>query len=117
MAASRETPFSPPSDTPIDPSIPQLAVALYVSSLGSHTRSLEPMNGSTSGHDDRSARRRLAAVAQHESDAPALESIVVRYEGRPDRCTIAPRECSEADQLTTWISANVRAFVDLADVR
>ncbi|MFC6768595.1 DUF7511 domain-containing protein [Natrinema soli] len=71
----------------------------------------------TSGYDDRSARRRLAAVAQHESDAPALESIVVRYEDRPDRCTIAPRECSEEDQLTTWISANVRTFVDLADMQ
>lgn len=75
------------------------------------------MNGFTSGHDDRSARRRLATASHYESDTPALESIVVRYEDRPDRCTIAPRECSETDQLTTWISANVRAFVDLADVR
>lgn len=75
------------------------------------------MNGSTSGYDDRSAEERLAAAAQHQPGVSSLESIVVRYEDRPDRCTIAPRECSEADQLTTWLSADVRAFVDLADAR
>lgn len=75
------------------------------------------MTGFTSGYDDRSSRQRLATAAQYETDAPTLESIVVPYEDRPDRCTIAPHECSEADQLTTWLSADVGVFVDLADMR
>ncbi|QLK26870.1 hypothetical protein HYG81_04465 [Natrinema zhouii] len=75
------------------------------------------MTGFTSGYDDPSSRQRLATAAQYETDAPALESIVVRYEDRPDRCTIAPRECSEIDQLTTWLSADVGAFVELADMQ
>ncbi len=75
------------------------------------------MNGSTGGYGDRSTRQRLSTATQYATDAIALESIVVRYDGRPDRCTITPHECSEADQLTTWLSADVQAFVDLVDVR
>ncbi|SEV82063.1 DUF7511 domain-containing protein [Natrinema salifodinae] len=75
------------------------------------------MTGSTSDYDDRAARRRLAAAAQRETESLDLEAIVVRYEDRADRCTITPRECSEAEQLTTWLSADAAAFVDLADAR
>lgn len=75
------------------------------------------MTGSTSGYDDRSTRQRLATAARYGRDTHSLESIVVRYDDRPDRCTIAPLECSEADRVTTWLSADVRAFVDLADMR
>jgi hypothetical protein len=75
------------------------------------------MSGSTSDYDDRSTRRRLASATQYSSDAADLESIVVRYEDRPDRCTITPRECPDAERLTTWLSADVGAVVDLAEVR
>lgn len=75
------------------------------------------MSGSTSDYDDRSTRQRLASATQYSSDAADLESIVVRYEDRPDRCTITPRECADAERLTTWLSADVGAVVDLADVR
>lgn len=75
------------------------------------------MNGSTGGYDDRSTRQRLATATQYAIDSHALESILVRYEDRPDRCTITPRECSEEAQLTTWLSADAGAFVDLDDAR
>ncbi|WP_254531016.1 DUF7511 domain-containing protein [Natrinema gelatinilyticum] len=75
------------------------------------------MNGSTGGYDDRSTRQRLAAATQYSSDEIDLESVVVRYENRPDRCTIVPRECPETDRVTTWLTADVRTFVDLEDVR
>ncbi|UHQ96055.1 DUF7511 domain-containing protein [Natrinema halophilum] len=75
------------------------------------------MNGSTGGYDDQSTRQRLAAATQYSSDKTDLESVVVRYEDRPNRCTIVPRECPEAERVTTWLTADARAFVDLEDAR
>lgn len=75
------------------------------------------MNDFDNGYDDRSRRERLESATRSADDATPLESIVVRYEDRPDRWTIAPRECSEAERTTTWLSADVRVVVDLADAR
>jgi len=98
-------------------SIAQLAVALYVPLVGSHTRLHELMTGSTSGYDDRTTRQRLATATQYEQDTFAFESTVVRYEDGPDRCTIAPRECSETERLTKWLSVDLEAVVDLDELR
>lgn len=46
-----------------------------------------------------------------------LESTVVRYEARSDRCTVFPQECTEVEKLTTWLSADLSAFVDLESAR
>ncbi|QCS42060.1 hypothetical protein [Natrinema versiforme] len=75
------------------------------------------MTGSTNDYDDQSSRKRLAAATQYSDETIDLESIVVRYENRPDRCTITPRECPEAERMTTWLSANTDVVVDLADTR
>lgn len=75
------------------------------------------MTGSDSGYDDRTTRQRLSTATRHSDRRIDLEPIVVRYENRADRCTITPRECSEERRLTTWLSADVSAFVDLEDVR
>ncbi|WP_408957897.1 hypothetical protein [Natrinema sp. 74] len=75
------------------------------------------MNGSTGGYDDRSIQQRLATATQYASDEFDLESVVVRYENRANRCTVVPRECSETDLVTTWLSADADAFVDLEDSR
>jgi len=55
------------------------------------------MTGSTNDYDDHSSRQRLAAATQYSEEPIDLESIVVRYENRSDRCTITPRECPEAE--------------------
>jgi len=47
----------------------------------------------------------------------ALESIVVRYDDRPDRCTIAPKTRTDENALTAWLTADRSAFVDLGNVR
>ncbi|ELZ12177.1 hypothetical protein C479_05198 [Halovivax asiaticus JCM 14624] len=47
----------------------------------------------------------------------ALEHRIVRYESSPDRCTIFPPACEPAEQLTTWLSADQSAFVDLESAR
>ncbi|ELY82645.1 DUF7511 domain-containing protein [Natrinema gari] len=75
------------------------------------------MSGPTSGYGDRSPRQRLATATQYSTDETDLESIVVRYEDRPDRWTITPRECPESDRMTTWLSVDAQAIVDLDDVR
>jgi hypothetical protein len=75
------------------------------------------MTGSTNDYDDHSSRQRLAAATQYSEEPIDLESIVVRYENRSDRCTITPRECPEAERMTTWLSADITVVVDLADAR
>ena len=58
-----------------------------------------------------------------DSDAPEgrrhfeLRSVVVRYEERPDRCTIYPRRESCCEQVEAWLSADADAFVALDDMR
>lgn len=75
------------------------------------------MTGSTSGYDADGRRERTAAGDQRTTRSIALEFIIVRYENRPDRCTIAPRDCPDAERMTTWLSADVDAFVDLENHR
>ncbi|EMA44650.1 DUF7511 domain-containing protein [Halobiforma nitratireducens] len=53
----------------------------------------------------------------NRQDRSGLESIVVRYEDEPDRCTITPRSCGTGDRLTTWLSVNVTAVVELEERR
>ncbi|ELY45066.1 DUF7511 domain-containing protein [Natronorubrum sulfidifaciens] len=74
------------------------------------------MSGSATGHDDHGIGDRLATAANTDH-APALECVVVRYRERSDRCTFAPRECTEAEQLTQWLSADIDTVVDLDNVR
>ena len=45
-----------------------------------------------------------------------LESVVVEYETRTDRCTVYPRERTEEETLTTWLTADVNAFVSLEEM-
>ena len=79
----------------------------------------ESESGSSSGYDDCTVSQRLAAASDGAASTarPDLECIVVRYRDRPDRCTFAPRECSETDRLTHWLSVDTRAVVDLEEVR
>ena len=48
---------------------------------------------------------------------PGLESTVVRYDGRPDRRTVYPPGLAGVPRMSTWLTADDDAFVDLAAVR
>ena len=50
-------------------------------------------------------------------DLPALSANIVRNEGEPDRVTVSPRQVSERDRTTTWLSVDADALVSLADAR
>ncbi|WP_144901615.1 DUF7511 domain-containing protein [Halobellus captivus] len=46
-----------------------------------------------------------------------LRSVVVRYERRPDRCTIYPRRESCCEHVDAWLSADADAFYPLDEMR
>jgi len=55
-------------------------------------------------------------VAASATDRPAVELslTVVRYTDGPDRGTIYPPESGGDARMSTWLSADRAAFVDLA---
>ncbi|MGQ4555847.1 DUF7511 domain-containing protein [Halobellus sp. GM3] len=46
-----------------------------------------------------------------------LRSVVVRYEERPDRCTVYPRRERCCERVDAWLSADADAFVPLEEMR
>lgn len=54
---------------------------------------------------------------QHRTDRPTLVSTLVTYTGRPDRRTVYPPETSNVARMSTWLTADDGAFVDLDAVR
>ncbi|WP_254271786.1 DUF7511 domain-containing protein [Haloarcula marina] len=61
-------------------------------------------------------------VADDTCDGPArrdidLSATVVRYTDRPDRCTVYPPGSSGVARMSTWISADADAFLDIETMR
>ncbi|MFC6717154.1 hypothetical protein ACFQGT_06340 [Natrialbaceae archaeon GCM10025810] len=59
----------------------------------------------------------LPTTVSRESNEPGFEHVVVENDDEPDECAIFPREATEVELMTTWISASGDAFTDLASVR
>ena len=62
------------------------------------------------------------ATAGRRSMAPprrpiALESRLVRYDDGPDRLTVCPPGLAGDARMSTWLSADSDAFLDLETVR
>jgi len=53
------------------------------------------------------------------TDRPDVELslTVVRYEDGPDRCTVYPPNATGDAQLSTWLSVDYEAVVDLATMQ
>ncbi|GAA0301312.1 DUF7511 domain-containing protein [Halarchaeum salinum] len=47
----------------------------------------------------------------------ALDSVVVRQERGPDRCTCYPDDADEETRLTTWLSVNADIVRELESMR
>lgn len=56
-------------------------------------------------------------TATGEELSRMLESTVVRYETAPNRTTIYPGGLSTVATMSTWLTADSDAFVDLRSVR
>lgn len=46
-----------------------------------------------------------------------LSSVVVDYEDRPDRRTVYPDGLDSIERMSTWLTADDTAFVDLESAR
>ncbi|WP_248897721.1 DUF7511 domain-containing protein [Haloplanus halobius] len=58
------------------------------------------------------------ADTRGESDPDGrLRSVVVTYEGTPDRRTLYPPTATETERLTTWLTADADAFERLDEMR
>jgi hypothetical protein len=72
--------------------------------------------GSEGGRTDRTQTAR-DGVDESPDAAPVLSSTVVGYRERPDRRTVYPPDLSSVARMSTWLTADDDAFVDLADAR
>jgi hypothetical protein len=60
---------------------------------------------------------RVVTDADADADGGRLHSVVVTYEGTPDRQTLYPPEATETERLTHWLSADADAFERLDERR
>ena len=72
------------------------------------------MSGSFDTLDKRDEPERNAAVPEQEFE---LDSVLVQYDGRPDRCTIYSMEATRLERMVEWISADADLFVSLENAR
>lgn len=49
--------------------------------------------------------------------AAGLQATVVRYDGKPDECTLHPRDASVSELLARWIIASEGAYVEVEEYR
>ncbi len=54
-----------------------------------------------------------------DADDPAAEfdHVTIDCDSAPDECAIFPREATEEELLTTWVTAQGDSFVDLESMR
>jgi hypothetical protein len=71
------------------------------------------MSGSFDTLDTTGESKRTAAPER----TFALDATLVRYDGRPDRCTVYSAEATRLERMVEWISADADTFVSLEDAR
>jgi len=69
----------------------------------------------TTGED--AERPATGSEREHPQRPVTLESSLVEYEEGSDRRTIYPPGLSSIARMSTWLTADSDAFVDLDDVR
>lgn len=52
-----------------------------------------------------------------DETSSALEHVTVELDDGSSECTIFPRDCSEAEILTQWVTAGEGAYVSLAEAQ
>jgi hypothetical protein len=71
----------------------------------------------TSAPDDTAGVPEADGPAVDDIDDGRLNSVVVTYEGTPDRRTLYPPEATEVERLTHWLTADADAFEHLDEMR
>ncbi|GAB7019161.1 DUF7511 domain-containing protein [Halostagnicola bangensis] len=49
--------------------------------------------------------------------AAALEHVTAEYDDGPSACTMYPRNCTDHEIATHWITAEKGSYVDLSEMR
>jgi hypothetical protein len=64
---------------------------------------------------DLDADRRPEPAADRPCDHPSIElcSVLVEYDEMPDRRTVYPDGLGGVERMSTWLTADATAFVDL----
>lgn len=57
------------------------------------------------------------ALTRVSSGAVPLAAVVVSVDDGPNECTLYPLDVTDADLVTTWLSAEGASFVALAEMR
>ncbi|SNZ16197.1 hypothetical protein SAMN06269185_2721 [Natronoarchaeum philippinense] len=65
---------------------------------------------------DASARTAIERVRARDSPVGLCHEVVAEADG-PDRCTIFPPDATGVVKMSTWLTADADAFVDLSTVR
>ncbi|SDZ90226.1 hypothetical protein SAMN04488065_1115 [Haloplanus vescus] len=71
----------------------------------------------TSTPDDAPASSDVNVDIDDGGDPRCLHSVVVTYEGTPDRQTLYPSDAGETERLTHWLTADADAFRHLDEMR
>ena len=62
-------------------------------------------------NDDGRTGGGVTQPSEADSRHPRLEGTVVRYDDRPDECTIHPTDPTEGERTTAWITAKEGSYV------
>ncbi|AHG00561.1 hypothetical protein HALLA_18980 [Halostagnicola larsenii XH-48] len=57
------------------------------------------------------------ALESASESVAALEHVTAEYEDGPNACTMYPRNCTDHEIATHWITAETGSYVDLSDMR
>lgn len=77
-----------------------------------------PLDGPSGDRINESGAGRIPAEANGARRRTRdLRREVVSYPDAPDRCTIFPPDATGVARMSTWLTADRDAFVDLATVR
>ncbi|WP_254766851.1 DUF7511 domain-containing protein [Salinilacihabitans rarus] len=52
-----------------------------------------------------------------DPQSPPIDHVTVENDDAPNECALFPREASEEELLTTWITAHEGSYVDLESMR
>jgi hypothetical protein len=75
------------------------------------------MSANRGSTDDRTERGGTTATRDQPATPPRLASTLVEYSESPDRRTVYPPGLSSVARMSTWLTADADAFVDLGRMR
>ncbi|WP_263020448.1 DUF7511 domain-containing protein [Natronobiforma cellulositropha] len=65
----------------------------------------------------RTFKSELPAASEPTGVGGEFEHVIVMSDDEPAECTIFPRDCTDEEILTTWVSAQSGSFVALETMR